>query len=96
MMMPALSPEMLAERIQHERELRQQTERYVSRALRKQADEYERRLDSLADLRLGPITERIDKVESWQDQWNGRVIGLGVIGSAILGLLLAHMAGIGV
>ena len=124
-MIPALSPEVLAERIEHERELREQTERYVNKALRKQALEYERRLDALnhaheqavaeqartvsrelfdvyvketnaaADLKLKPISDRVNKTESWQDQWSGRVIGLGVIGSAILGLLLAHMAGIG-
>ena len=121
-MIPALSPEVLAERIEHERELRQQTERYVNKALRKQADEYERRLDALnhaheqavaeqartvsrelfdvyvketslaGDLKLKPISDRVSKVESWQDQWSGRVIGLGVIGSAILGLLLAQFA----
>jgi len=124
-MIPALSPEVLAERIEHERELREQTERYVNKALRKQALEYERRLDALnhaheqavaeqartvsrelfdvyvketnaaADLKLKPISDRVNKTESWQDQWSGRVIGLGVIGSTILGLLLAHMAGIG-
>lgn len=41
------------------------------------------------------LPERLDGLETWRDQWGGRVIGLGVIGTTLVGLMLAHLMGLG-
>lgn len=46
-------------------------------------------------LQEAKLPERINAVESWQDKWSGRLAPLSAIAMMILGLILAHMAGLG-
>ena len=57
------TPRILAERITHEREMREKAEKYVDDALRMQANEYERRLGALNNAHEFAAAERRDKVD---------------------------------
>jgi hypothetical protein len=89
---------MLAERIAHERELREQTEAFVKRALEKADVEYAHRLEEKLSLTMATYERRheflegeIDKLTAWKDQLTGKLVAGGValgIGFTLLGLFM--------
>jgi len=42
-------------------------------------------------LTAADLPTRVTAIERWQERWGGRVVGLGLIGTSLIGLMLVHV-----